>query len=353
MNYTDINSINKTSYLYPPPESSALNKYYTKKEEKLNKQYKPESHNNIPKDNKYKFVKYNTNENINIKNENKYAYSLIWKAIHYISNFLNSIPGEEYETENAYIVFIKCISELLPNEEYSRHMKEFILKYPLNNLKTTNDKFKWSYKLHSYINFMKFVKNLKYYILTYSKKNVELILNNYCVSLEFNKQQIQTCTYYINNKIKTIMNENNGNYENNGNMEDYIFVENISYKEALNRYTITDTNLITKNDWGPTIWMMIHFFAANLSKSKINIYIEFIKTLIYVIPCEECRKHLRSNLQKIPLYFNDKSDNLSIFEWTCGLHNLVNTQLKKPTYNYCKTLFYKYLDSYNSIYEYM
>jgi hypothetical protein len=343
MSYVNLNSINKTSYLHPPPETSMLNKHFNFTD-------------------KYKFVKYketksNNENNINIKNENGYAYSLIWKGIHYVSNFLNSLPNEFSETENAYVVFIKCISELLPNEEYSRHTKEFISKYPLENLKTSTDKFKWSYKLHSYINFMKFVKNLKYYILKYSKNQVETILNNYCVSLEFNKHQIQTCNLYINNKIKMISNDNE--LEFNDKLEEYIFVENISYQEALKKYTITDTNIITKNDWGPTIWMMIHFFAANLKKNKINIYIEFIKTLMYVIPCEECRKHLRENLKNQPLVINKNTDrsidsnNLFIFEWSCNLHNLVNKQLNKPVYNYCKSLYYKYLDNYNSIYEYL
>ena len=111
--------------------------------------------------------------------------------------------------------------------------------------------------------------------------------------------------------------------------------------------------------------MMIHFFSANLKKDKINIYIEFIKTLMYVIPCEECRKHLRENLKNQPLVINKnkehfphnsqsvESDNLSIFKWSCNLHNLVNQQLNKPVYNYCKSLYYKYLDNYNSIYEYL
>ena len=112
-----------------------------------------------------------------------------------------------------------------------------------------------------------------------------MILNNYCISLEFNNHQIHTCNTYINNKIKMILNDNESesNYSENRNdkLEDYIFVENISYQEALKKYTITDTNIITKNDWGPTIWMMIHFFAANLKKDKINIYIK-ISIIIFI-----------------------------------------------------------------------
>jgi len=352
MNYVYVNSINKTSYLHPPPNNSVFYKYYNNSNNSNNNSNNDNINNINNISNKYKFVKYNNNENINIKNENKYAYSLIWKGIHYVSNFLNAIQGEYTQTEEAYIIFIKCISELIPNEEYSRHMKEFISKYPLNNLKTNTDKFKWSYKLHSYINFMRFVKNLQYYILNYSKNEVELILNNYCISLEFNKQQIQTCNNYINNKIKLLMNENT-RLDNKNNNEEYIFVENISYKEALNRYTISDTNIITKNDWGPTIWMMIHFFAANLTNNKIKYYVEFIKSLIYVIPCEVCRKHLRENLKKLPLIINNKSNNYSIFEWSCNLHNIVNTQLKKKVYPYCQSLFYKYMDNHNSMYEYV
>ena len=350
MNYVNVNSINKTSYLHPPPNNSVLYNYYNKNISNFT--------NNM-KNNNYKFVKYsNDTEKVSIKNENKYAYSLIWKGIHYVSNFLNSISGEEYKTEKSYNIFINCISELLPNEEYSRHMKEFIIKYPLINLKTTTDKFKWSYRLHSYINFMKFVKNLKYYILNYSKNQVEIILKNYCTSLELNEQQVHTCSTYINNKIKLIMNEPNLSigknvYTDDTLTEEYIFVENISYKEALDRYTITDTNIITKNDWGPAIWMMIHFFSANLKNDKIKYYIEFIKSLTYVIPCEECRKHLRDNLKELPLNINNDINNYSVFEWSCNLHNMVNTQLKKNVHPYCKSLFYKYLDNYNSVYEYV
>jgi hypothetical protein len=349
MNYVDVNSINKTSYLYPPPNNSILYNYYNNNINNINNINKNKINSGY-ENNKYKFVKFNNNENINIKNENKYAYSLIWKGIHYVSNFLNPIQGENNQTEQAYIMFIKCISELIPNDEYSRHMKEFIIKYPINNLKTNSDKFKWSYKLHSYINFMKFVKNLKYYIVNYSKNQVESILNNYCVSLELNKQQIHTCSSYINNKIKLLINEN---IDGPDKYEDYIFVENISYQEALTRYTISDTNIITKNDWGPCIWMMIHFFAANLKNDKIKYYVEFIKSLTYVIPCEECRKHLRENLNKYPLIVNNKSNNYSIFEWSCNLHNVVNTQLKKTVYPYCKSLLYKYMDNHNSMYEYV
>jgi len=342
MNYENINFLNKISYLHPPPKTSVLNNFYN-----INKVNTIENNNN-----NYKFVKYKNSKNnnfIKMKNENKYAYSMIWKGIHYVSNFLNSLPNERQETENAYILFIKCISELIPNEEYSRHMKEFINKYPLNNLKTTNDKFKWSYKLHSYVNFMKFIKNIKQYILNFSKKDVETILNNFCISLEMDKKQIDICTSYINNKIKSLVFNN----ETNDELEDYIFVENISYEKALSIYTISDTNIITKNDWGPAIWIMIHFFAANIKKEKLVYYNEFIKTLTYVIPCEECRKHLRQNLKMIPLNINNNNTNLTLFEWSCKIHNLVNSQLKKPTYNFCNSLFYKYLDNYNSNYEYI
>jgi len=342
MNYENINLLNKTSYLYPPPKTSVLNNFYNN-----NKVNTIETNNS-----NYKFVKYKNSKNnnfIQVKNENKYAYSMIWKGIHYVSNFLNALPGEEHETENAYIIFIKCISELLPNEEYSRHMKEFINKYSLNNLRTTKEKFKWSYKLHSYVNFMKFIKNIKHYISNFSKKDVETILNNFCISLEMDKKQIDICTSYINNKIKSIVNSN----ELNDELEDYVFIENISYEKALSIYTISDTNIITKNDWGPSIWMMIHFFAANINKEKLSYYNEFIKTLTYVIPCEECRKHLRQNLKIIPLNINNNTSNTSLFEWSCKIHNLVNSQLKKPVYNFCKSLIYKYLDNHNSTYEYI
>jgi len=347
MNYKKVGELNKTSFLYPPPTTSVLGN--------LNN----EITNNID-NNSYKYIKYKNsinNPTIKIKNENKYAYSMIWKAIHYVSNFLNIIPGEEYETENAFITFINSISILLPNQEYSRHMKEFIYKYPLNNLKTNKDRFKWTYKLHSYINFMRFIQYLKYYLIKFSKKDIENIFNNYCLSLELNKEQIKLCTTYINNKIKYILKElqssTGQNNETENINEDYVFIKNISYQEALDKYSITDTNIITKMDWGPTIWMLIHFFAANITKEKINTYIVFINSLTYILPCQECKTHLRKNIKIIPLVIDNDTNNLSLFEWSCKLHNLVNVQLKKSTFNLCNSLFYKYLDNYNSTYDYI
>ena len=75
--------------------------------------------------------------------------------------------------------------------------------------------------------------------------------------------------------------------ENNNNVKAFILseiydkeykeiatIENISYEEALKMYTISDTNIITKNDWGPAVWMMIHFFAFNLQKKNDQYHIE-------------------------------------------------------------------------------
>lgn len=331
--YTLSNSKN-SMYLHPPPSGSTFSEFYLKKnnqnEIKIDSSFK---YSGIKSDTKYI--------------ENKDAYNNIWKSMHYVSSFIHALPGEEKETEIAFAIFIKCISELIPNDEYSRHMKEFMIKYPIYNCKTPNEKFKWTYKLHSYINLIRFVKNLKYLLLSFSKKNIEIILGNYCKSLEMDKIQTKNCIQYVNTKINSISNENT-DFQN-----DYINIENISFNEALHKYTISDTNIVTKNDWGPSIWTMIHFFAANLKKDKISFFNEFIKSLMYLIPCEECRKHMRENIKKIPLVISTKSDNKTIFEWSCNFHNLVNSKLNKPVIQNCNSIFKKYLDKYQSTYEFI
>ena len=51
------------------------------------------------------------------------------------------------------------------------------------------------------------IKNIKYYISNFSKKDVETILNNFCISLEMDKKQIDICTSYINDKLKSIISQ--------------------------------------------------------------------------------------------------------------------------------------------------
>lgn len=84
--------------------------------------------------------------------------------------------------------------------------------------------------------------------------------------------------------------------------------------------------------FGPPFWTVIHLICFNLGKDisdeKASDISKFIETLPGVLPCIDCAEHLKSNLVMLPF---DKSDP---FGWSVQLHNLVNSQLGKPTYDY-------------------
>lgn len=346
MSYTNINTLNKKKpmYLHSPPENSILGNLY---ENKYVSTKGIQNENNIQFKYKINLKTQQYKKNITKNNE---AYRKIWKAIHYIAIFYKSFPGEEKITKEAFITFIMCVAELLPDESYSRHVKDFINKNPLDNLNSPIERFKWTYKLHSYINFFRFMKNLKYFLLYFNKGDIERLLHNYCNSLELNNFQRMNCIKYVNVQIEQVSRENNleATLE-----QPEISIENISFEEALQMYTISDTNIITKNDWGPTIWTMIHFFAFNLQKRNTQNYLKFIMSLTYLLPCEECKKHMRTNLKNIPLEITKNSDSYSIFDWSFKFHNAVNVQTRKQEIKDKKLIENMYNDTISQTYEYI
>ena len=85
--------------------------------------------------------------------------------------------------------------------------------------------------------------------------------------------------------------------------------------------------------WGPFFWHTIHIVALgypekpNYSQKKAAK--EFFESLVFLIPCEVCRKHYSQNLAITPItqYLDRRQD---LLKWTIDLHNKVNESLKKP-----------------------
>lgn len=88
--------------------------------------------------------------------------------------------------------------------------------------------------------------------------------------------------------------------------------------------------------WGPKIWASFHILAANYKPSAENrkAFINFVSSMAYILPCDECRQHYIKNLSVIPLrekYFLSPE---SLYQWTFKLHSLVNSQLGKIEMDY-------------------
>ncbi len=84
--------------------------------------------------------------------------------------------------------------------------------------------------------------------------------------------------------------------------------------------------------WGPSYWNVLHYSALNANtRDKRYTYIQFVENLPSMIPCNACREHLKQNLIKYPVR-NYAINEMSLFEWSWMLHNLVNILIKKPEY---------------------
>ena len=57
---------------------------------------------------------------------------------------------------------------------------------------------------------------------------------------------------------------------------------------------------------------------------------DFFNVLTKVLPCRECKAHLKENLAKLPPKLDSRKD---LFNWSVDLHNLVNTMMGKPIYD--------------------
>lgn len=106
--------------------------------------------------------------------------------------------------------------------------------------------------------------------------------------------------------------------------------------------------MTNKDIWGSHMWYTIHFIALGYPNEASSIdkknYKNFYINLPNIIPCEECAKHLVTNLNKYPIdnYLDSKE---RLFEWTVLLHNEVNKMLGKDIWSLEKAN--KYYSNFN------
>lgn len=91
--------------------------------------------------------------------------------------------------------------------------------------------------------------------------------------------------------------------------------------------------------WGPVAWSILHGIGAkDKSPFPVDLYRETIwllKNLEFIIPCSECREHIRE-YQKHTSYPKEQKD---VGEWIWKFHDGVNKRLgKEPSPDFSKTL---------------
>lgn len=86
------------------------------------------------------------------------------------------------------------------------------------------------------------------------------------------------------------------------------------------------SNCINPEAFGPYYWAVIHLACL----SGADGLQEFVDSLPGILPCPDCKEHLKENLKTLPF------DSKDPFRWSVKLHNIVNKRLRKPQIPYEK-----------------
>ena len=82
------------------------------------------------------------------------------------------------------------------------------------------------------------------------------------------------------------------------------------------------------NIWGPSCWTLLHISAANLENDRIVEYIKFLRGVSAILPCPECRAHLKKYIEQHPP--ETIKTPLEASQYAFDLHNHVNRLTGKP-----------------------
>jgi hypothetical protein len=105
----------------------------------------------------------------------------------------------------------------------------------------------------------------------------------------------------------------------------------------------SDTTKYPKtSEWGPLVWLILHTLAEKAGKQtneiikgdEMRAWPLFLKALIPIIPCEECRAHAGDYIKQIPFELPNSYPawNFYIRTYFYTFHEAVNTRLEKPSF---------------------
>jgi len=107
------------------------------------------------------------------------------------------------------------------------------------------------------------------------------------------------------------------------------------------------------SDWGPPLWRVLHSLAERLGKQKIQLliadenraWVQFLKSIEFVIPCAKCRAHYKSWRIRNPLenasHLTGEMSKIAARKWLWGLHCEINQErgVANPTLDEVKELY--------------
>ena len=87
--------------------------------------------------------------------------------------------------------------------------------------------------------------------------------------------------------------------------------------------------------WGPAMWHFLHTMSFNYpvdpTDEQKKQYMNFVKSLKYVLPCKYCRINLKNNFKHHPIEMCDMKNRDTFSFYIYKLHELVNKMLGKKS----------------------
>ncbi len=213
-------------------------------------------------------------------------------------------PKNEME-QKAMKCFVQNIINLVPNTYIKSKMTEYVYMTP--NVK--------SLLLNNYDlqNFFRIYINV-YDMIKASDSRLQTVdFLDYCVKNNFT----MTIWIYLLHCYIIILQNKSGN-----------FIQIPTFKSIRDMY---DPDILTKDEWGNSVWFIIHVSALYSTGDMKTIFYNYkamLSCLQYILPCPKCKAHLIDNLTLIDIdeCSNSKED---LFRCSWKLHNIVNKSLNK------------------------
>jgi hypothetical protein len=87
--------------------------------------------------------------------------------------------------------------------------------------------------------------------------------------------------------------------------------------------------------WGPAMWHFLHTmsfnYPVNPTQEEKHNYMDFVKSLVHVLPCKYCRMNLKENFKKKPLTLDTMECRETFSRYIYDLHEHINTMLNKKS----------------------
>ena len=87
--------------------------------------------------------------------------------------------------------------------------------------------------------------------------------------------------------------------------------------------------------WGPSMWHTLHTISFNYpckpTHTQKKQYMNYMKSLVNVLPCGACRDNLKKNYKTLPINMSVMKNRNTFSRYVYKLHELVNNMLNKKS----------------------